>query len=53
LKRKVFPDKDYATLGDYEGQLLIDNISMEKKTEKELARIRNEKIGFVFQFITC
>lgn len=35
---------------DYEGELLIDNISMEKKTEKELARIRNEKIGFVFQF---
>ena len=35
---------------DYEGDLLIDNISMEKKTEKELARIRNEKIGFVFQF---
>ena len=35
---------------DYEGELLIDNISMEKKTEAELARIRNEKIGFVFQF---
>ena len=35
---------------DYDGELLIDNISMEKKTEKELARIRNEKIGFVFQF---
>ncbi|MEO7209831.1 MAG: ABC transporter ATP-binding protein [Chitinophagaceae bacterium] len=35
---------------DYEGELLIDNISMENKTEAELARIRNEKIGFVFQF---
>ncbi len=35
---------------DYSGQLLIDNISMEKKTEKELAAVRNEKIGFVFQF---
>ena len=35
---------------DYEGELLIDKISMKNKTEKELARIRNEKIGFVFQF---
>ena len=35
---------------DYEGELLIDNVSMENKSEKELARIRNEKIGFVFQF---
>ena len=35
---------------DYQGQLLIDGISMEKKKEAELARIRNEKIGFVFQF---
>lgn len=35
---------------DYEGELLIDNVSMKNKTEKELARIRNEKIGFVFQF---
>jgi lipoprotein-releasing system ATP-binding protein len=35
---------------DYEGQLLIDNESMENKKEKQLAKIRNEKIGFVFQF---
>ncbi len=35
---------------DYTGKLLIDNESMEKKTEKQLALIRNEKIGFVFQF---
>lgn len=35
---------------DYEGELLIDNISMKKKTEADLAKIRNEKIGFVFQF---
>ena len=35
---------------DYEGELLIDKVSMNNKTEKELARIRNEKIGFVFQF---
>src|SRR5450755_4233093 len=35
---------------DYAGDLLIDNISMVKKKEKELAKVRNEKIGFVFQF---
>lgn len=35
---------------DYEGELLIDNVNMEKKKEKFLAGIRNEKIGFVFQF---
>lgn len=35
---------------DYEGDLLIDNIIMGMKSEKELAAIRNEKIGFVFQF---
>ncbi len=35
---------------DYTGELLIDNESMHGKTEKKLAAIRNEKIGFVFQF---
>ncbi len=35
---------------DYDGELLIDGISMKGKKEGELARVRNEKIGFVFQF---
>jgi lipoprotein-releasing system ATP-binding protein len=35
---------------DYEGKLLIDGIEMRGKKEKELASVRNEKIGFVFQF---
>ena len=35
---------------DYRGELFIDGISMKNKKENELARIRNEKIGFVFQF---
>ncbi|MBC6605767.1 ABC transporter ATP-binding protein [Hymenobacter sp. BT188] len=34
----------------YEGTLLIDNVEMGAKKEAELARVRNEKIGFVFQF---
>lgn len=35
---------------DYTGQLIIDEESMTGKQEKELAHVRNEKIGFVFQF---
>lgn len=35
---------------DYTGELLIDNILMSGKQEIELAKVRNEKIGFVFQF---
>ena len=35
---------------DYEGELLLGGEQMHGKTEKELARVRNEQIGFVFQF---
>lgn len=35
---------------DYEGDLLINGQSMRDKKEGELAIVRNEKIGFVFQF---
>ncbi len=35
---------------DYSGQLWIGGEEMKIKTEKELAAVRNEKIGFVFQF---
>ncbi|WP_162054240.1 ABC transporter ATP-binding protein [Pontibacter pamirensis] len=35
---------------DYDGELLIDGASMTGKNDAALARIRNEKIGFVFQF---
>lgn len=35
---------------DYEGELIIDGISMTGKKEGDLAQVRNEKIGFVFQF---
>lgn len=35
---------------DFDGDLLIDNVSMVNCKEAELARVRNEKIGFVFQF---
>lgn len=34
----------------YDGKLYIDGVWMGNKTEKELAHVRNEKIGFVFQF---
>jgi len=35
---------------DYSGDILIDGESMRNKKEADLARVRNEKIGFVFQF---
>jgi lipoprotein-releasing system ATP-binding protein len=35
---------------DYSGDILIDGESMRNKKEVDLARVRNEKIGFVFQF---
>ena len=35
---------------DYQGELFIDGISTKNKADQELARIRSEKIGFVFQF---
>ncbi len=35
---------------DYKGELFIDSQSTLNKSEKLLAEIRNEKIGFVFQF---
>jgi lipoprotein-releasing system ATP-binding protein len=35
---------------DYEGELIIDGELMSTRTRNELARIRNEKIGFIFQF---
>lgn len=35
---------------DYEGELFIDGVAMRNRKEAELAQVRNEKIGFVFQF---
>lgn len=35
---------------EFKGDLFIDEQSTANKTEKELSAIRNEKIGFVFQF---
>lgn len=35
---------------DYEGELILDGILMNGKTDRELSLVRNEKIGFVFQF---
>lgn len=35
---------------DYTGELWIDGNCMTGKSEPELAKVRNEKIGFVFQF---
>ena len=34
---------------DYDGQLFVNNELITGKSDKELALIRNEKIGFVFQ----
>ena len=35
---------------NFDGDLVIDSISMTNKLDSELAIVRNEKIGFVFQF---
>jgi lipoprotein-releasing system ATP-binding protein len=35
---------------DYDGNLLIEGVEMKGKKEQEFAKVRNEKIGFVFQF---
>ena len=35
---------------DYEGELTINGDDLSKKTDKNLAKIRNQHIGFVFQF---
>ncbi len=35
---------------DYKGELFIDHEPMKNKKEAQLAAIRNQKIGFVFQF---
>lgn len=35
---------------DYKGELLINNESMKNKSDDDLAIVRNENIGFVFQF---
>lgn len=35
---------------DYEGELLLDNEALHQKNNAQLALVRNQKIGFVFQF---
>jgi lipoprotein-releasing system ATP-binding protein len=35
---------------DYEGDLMIGGETMRNKTDKQLAHVRSERIGFVFQF---
>jgi lipoprotein-releasing system ATP-binding protein len=34
----------------YNGELFLDGEAMHQKSHEQLARVRNEKIGFVFQF---
>ena len=34
----------------YEGELIIDGVNMSTLSHEELARVRNENIGFIFQF---
>ncbi len=34
----------------FDGDLILDSVSMKNKADAELAIVRNEKIGFVFQF---
>jgi lipoprotein-releasing system ATP-binding protein len=35
---------------DYEGELAINGVNLTSKTDRDLAIVRNEHIGFVFQF---
>lgn len=35
---------------DYEGDLVLDGVSMRQRNDEFLSKVRNEKIGFVFQF---
>jgi lipoprotein-releasing system ATP-binding protein len=35
---------------NYDGELIIDGESMSNQSQDDLSRIRNEKIGFIFQF---
>ncbi|MBL7949820.1 MAG: ABC transporter ATP-binding protein [Bacteroidia bacterium] len=35
---------------DYSGEILLDGVHLDKLTPNQQAEIRNEKIGFVFQF---
>lgn len=35
---------------DYEGEIFLDDQNISLKTKNQLAEIRNQKIGFVFQF---